>query len=262
MDMMSIRRTCWTYMWDRLFAKGWSIMIRRFKAPGALPRRRGKSVRQGFTLVELLVVIGIMVILIGLLLPSLSRAQQASKGIKCEAQLHDIGLALLTYADEHDGYLFPPDMGNDPDHVGPMYPYDGTSPGETLLDVWPTRVFGLWNPPILICPADLQPNMAHSYILNSHMGYWNVKYSTALPNHMSASDVVLMGEKITIIYDYYMEYGDFDRVVEKYRHGIQWGSNYLFLDLHVDTKLPNVAEQALDPWDFAAGRTPPTTTGS
>ena len=76
---------------------------------------------------------------------------------------------------------------------------------------------------------------------------------------MSASNVVLMGEKITNVYDYYMEYGDFDRVVEKYRHGIQWGSNYLMLDMHVDTILPNVAEQALDPWDFAAGRNPPTT---
>jgi prepilin-type N-terminal cleavage/methylation domain-containing protein len=221
--------------------------------------RKGFAVsRAGFTLVELLVVIGIMVILIGILLPSLSRAQQAAKGIKCEAQLHDIGLALLEYADEHNGYLFPTDMGYDAAHVGPVYPDDGSDPNE-VYNVWPVRVWGKWNPPELICPADLLPYAQHSYVINSHMGYWNVKYSTELPNHISPSDVVLMGEKITTIYDYYMEYGDFDRVVEKYRHGSQWGSNYLMLDMHVDTKLPAVAEAALDPWDFAAGRTPPTT---
>jgi len=82
------------------------------------------------------------------------------------------------------------------------------------------------------------------------MGYWNVKYSTQLPNHMSASDIVLMGEKQTTVQDYYMEYGDFARVVEPFRHGAQWGSNNLFLDMHVDTVLPNIAESALDPWDF------------
>jgi hypothetical protein len=71
-----------------------------------------------------------------------------------------------------------------------------------------------------------------------------------------------MGEKNTTIYDYYMEYGDFPRVVDPYRHGAKLGSNYLFLDMHVDTVLPNVAESALDPWDFAAGLTPPTTQGS
>jgi prepilin-type N-terminal cleavage/methylation domain-containing protein len=215
------------------------------------PRRLSPG---GFTLVELLVVIGIIAILIGLLLPSLSRAQQAAKGLKCQAQLHDIGLALLTYADEHDGFLFPTDMGYDSAHVN-----EDPANGPIFHDTWPVRIWGVWNPPEMICPSDLDPYCAHSYVLNSHMGYWNVKYSTALPNHRSPSEVVLMGEKITTIYDYYMEYGDFDRIVEKYRHGVQWGSNYLFLDMHVDTVLPNVAQASLDPWDFAAGRTPPPT---
>ena len=206
--------------------------------------------RAGFTIVELLVVIGIMTILMGILLPSLNRAQQASKAIKCQAQLHDIGLALLEYADEHNGYLFPTDMGYDSAHVGPVYPDDGSDPNE-VYNVWPVRVWGKWNPPEMICPADVLPAAQHSYVINSHMAYWNLKYSSVLPNHVSPSDVVLMGEKYSTILDYYMEpdQGDFDRVVDPSKHGTQWGSNYLMLDMHVDTLLPGPAESGLDPWD-------------
>jgi prepilin-type N-terminal cleavage/methylation domain-containing protein len=216
--------------------------------------------RAGFTIVELLVVIGIMTILTGILLPALNRAQQASKAIKCQAQLHDIGLALLEYADEHNGYLFPSDMGYDSRHVGPVYPDDGSDPNE-VYNVWPLKVWGKWNPPEMVCPADILPAAQHSYVINSHMAYWNLKYSSVLPNHVSPSDVVLMGEKYSVILDYYMEpdQGDFDRVVDTAKHGSQWGSNYLMLDMHVDTKLSKAAEEGLDPWDFEAGRNPPTT---
>jgi hypothetical protein len=113
----------------------------------------------------------------------------------------------------------------------------------------------------MICPADVLPAAQHSYVINSHMAYWNLKYSSVLPNHVSPSDVVLMGEKYSTILDYYMEpdQGDFDRVVDPSKHGTQWGSNYLMLDMHVDTKLSSAAQEALDPWDFEAGRKPPTT---
>jgi prepilin-type processing-associated H-X9-DG protein len=50
---------------------------------------------------------------------------------------------------------------------------------------------------------------------------------------------------------------EFARVVEKYRHGIQLGSNYLYLDSHVGTLLPNVALTGLDPWDLRSSTTTP-----
>jgi prepilin-type processing-associated H-X9-DG protein len=144
-------------------------------------------------------------------------------------------------------------MGWDVQHV-----YLDSTTQQWVYNVWPTKVWNIWNPAWMLCPSDVQPAGQHSYVLNEHVAYWNIKYSTVLPPGKSHAQVVLMGEKHTTVTDYYMEYGDFPRVVEPYRHGQFLGSNYLMLDLHVETELPNAALLGLDPWDFAAGLTPPS----
>src|ERR1700743_561340 len=69
--------------------------------------RRIRSYCLGFTLVELLVVIGIIALLISLLLPALNRARAAADRSACLSNLHQIAVASYIYSVDNKGALVP-----------------------------------------------------------------------------------------------------------------------------------------------------------
>jgi len=77
---------------------------------------------RGFTLVELLVVIGIIVVLVGLLMPAFGRAREQARRVACAANLRTITLAAIRHAqdDPRGAYIATP--SNDNDDFTSMYP--------------------------------------------------------------------------------------------------------------------------------------------
>ncbi len=75
-----------------------------------LSRRATARRPGGFTLVELLVVIGIIALLIGILLPSLSRARASAKTLVCLSQVRQTAFAFQLYANEYEGIVIPENL--------------------------------------------------------------------------------------------------------------------------------------------------------
>ena len=121
--------------------------------------RRART-RAGFTLVELMTVVGIISILIALLIPAMAGARRAAQATQCASNLRQLTNALVSYSTEFRG-SFPPNVG-----AMKMYWYNQSAIGRWIRTTAPAGSDQCIDG-VFVCPSDME-GAVRSYSMNTY----------------------------------------------------------------------------------------------
>jgi prepilin-type N-terminal cleavage/methylation domain-containing protein/prepilin-type processing-associated H-X9-DG protein len=162
--------------------------------------------RRAFTLVELLVVIGIIAILVAILLPVLNRAREGGFRVQCLSNVRQVGLAFMLYANDNKGRLpkDPASIGAGPRWSDWIYWQErGTT--RKLDESIVVRYLGTpVNANLLRCPSDDVNNRATTNGGVAAFGYYRYSYvvNTFITNTVSSltlGRIKRVSEKVLLV---------------------------------------------------------------
>lgn len=151
-----------------------------------------KQAPHGFSLIELVVLIGIIAILIAFLLPAMRLAQAQARTAQCASQLRQIGFALHAYANANHGWLpawsgwhtWPP--GQSEDEPGPAW----------MIELMP--YIGSPDSPVYNCPSWPGPNRCRNYFLETQWSGRSGRRAMKLSDITLSSQFILSGDKTNL----------------------------------------------------------------
>lgn len=207
-------------------------MFQRSEKYPSLPRR------DAFTLLEILLVIGLIAALASMSLPVLVQAQRRSLGLKCITNLRQIGAASMAYASEHEMTL-------------PLTSHERSSWTNTLQPY-------AGGPIVFRCPADENATRSYTYAINDFLtpnpaGAPALDFSRLSKLERPSATVLFAEASATYTnsdHFHFAEYyggrvasADFASQVAVTRH--LGAANYVFADGHLETLAWPVAKSLL-----------------